>query len=61
MKRLKKPLELDKIDLEKIAEDIKSGCEQGWLDNGEGKHIYWVLNKNIWYDNQKESLTEIKT
>lgn len=60
MKWLKRPLELDEIDQAEIARHIKDGCEQGWLNNGEGKHIYWVLNKNIWYDNQKESLAEIK-
>lgn len=58
MKKIK-PLELDEIELEEIATQVKEGYTSGKLDNGEGKHIYWELKKNIWYDNQKEALTQI--
>lgn len=55
----KRLLELDEIDSEEIARLITEGFTSGELDNGEGKHIYWELKKNILYDGQKESLTQI--
>ena len=42
--------DLEEIDLEYLARQIKDGYTSGRLDNGEGKHIYWELHYNIWED-----------
>lgn len=41
---------MDEIDLQELARLVKEGYTSGWLDNGEGKHIYWELKVDVWED-----------
>jgi hypothetical protein len=49
---VKHMLELDDTDTEEIARLISEGCTSGILSNGEGKHISWNLNTEIFGDSQ---------
>jgi len=42
--------EINEIDLEEIANQIKDGVTSGRADNGEGKHISWKIEMNVWQD-----------
>ena len=42
--------DLDDIDREEIAHQIKEGYSSVHLNNGEGKKIYYELKVNVWKD-----------
>ena len=42
--------EINDVDLEEIARQIKAGYIEGRLDDGEGKHIYYKITMEVWKD-----------
>jgi hypothetical protein len=42
--------EITDDDLEELVRLVKEGYTSGLLDNGEGKHIAWTLEMNVWQD-----------
>ena len=50
--------EINDIDLETIADQIKRGFSSGRLDDGEGKHISWSLETEVWVEDIYEQDTE---
>jgi len=42
--------ELEDVDLEELARQVKEGYTSGRLDNEEGQYIYWELKYNVWKD-----------
>lgn len=42
--------DLNDLDLEQIAGQVKEGFSSGHISNGEGKRIYWELSVNVWED-----------
>ncbi len=43
-------VEVDDVDREAIADQIKKGCTSGHLDSEDGKRIYWEITINVWKD-----------
>ena len=41
--------EINDVDLEYIADQIKNGYTSGRADS-EGKHISWTINLEVWQD-----------
>ena len=50
----KEDLEINEIDLEELAKQIKDGVTGGRLDSetddGQSKHISWNLKTEVWID-----------